>query len=285
MTANTKGTQTWREKYRSSSFQTFLKNAIVAPAVCQVDTSNDYLIKDPYGSTPTVTVQALTGTYSIDAWTTTNDYLTVTDEFIVAEHVFDFESLLGNFNMMANRIEQQTYALAVAVDNWVLNNLCEDGTGSYTTPTGGFTTAANILTILANLNSKWAGYANAFQGAFLVIENTDLVGFQIAQATNGFSTADAALKNGKITSMMGIDIYVVRTGTFADATTGTKTYTNSGHRVAGIKGIATYAQPRGVTFDEKGVSGKTGKEICGVTYAGFKLWTAMAAMIIDITIA
>jgi hypothetical protein len=58
---NTKGTQTWREKYRSSSFQTYLKNAIVAPAICQVDTSDNYLIKDPYSSTPTVTVQALPG--------------------------------------------------------------------------------------------------------------------------------------------------------------------------------------------------------------------------------
>ena len=282
---NTKGTQTWREKYRSSSFQTYLKNAIVAPAICQVDTSDNYLIKDPYSATPSVTVQALAGTYNVADWTTTNDYLTVTDEFIVGEHVFDFETLLGQFDMMADRIDRQTYALAAAVDNWVLNNLCEDAAGSYTTPTGGFTTAANVLTILANLNSKWAGYANAFQTPFLVIENTDLVGVQIAAMTNGFSTADAALKNGKITSLAGIDIYVVPSGTFADATTGTKTYTNAGHRVAGLKGLATYAQPRGVTFDEKGVSGKTGKEICGVTYAGFKVWHEIASMIIDITIA
>jgi hypothetical protein len=47
----------------------------------------------------------------------------------------------------------------------------------YTTPTGGFTTAANINEIMANLISKVAGFSEAYNGLFLVIENTDIVGF------------------------------------------------------------------------------------------------------------
>jgi len=104
------------------------------------------------------------------------------------------------------------YAVAFGIDKFVLNNLCEDATGSYSTPSGGFTTAANINTIMANLVSKVAGYQDAYKGLFLVIENTDIVGFAIAGATNGFSMADAVLRNGFMNEWMGVEIYVVRSG-------------------------------------------------------------------------
>lgn len=176
------------------------------------------------------------------------------------------------------------YAVAYGIDYFVLNNLCEDGTGTYTTPAGGFTTAANINTIMANLSSKVAGYDTQF-GTFLVIENTDLVGFMVAGATNGFSMADSVLKNGKVTSWMGTDVYVVRSGTFADATIGTTTVTNAGHRVFGVNKSSTYASPRGINYEEKSVSGKTGKEVVVFGLVGFKLWNQKKALTIDITLA
>jgi hypothetical protein len=128
-----------------------------------------------------------------------------------------------------------------------------------------------------------------YKGVFLVLENTDITGLIQSQMTSGYSFSDSALNNGLLTHQAGIDIYVVRTGTFVDETTstvsGTKTWTNSGHRVAGVKGISTYASPRGYVWDEKGVTGKTGKEICMNALIGFKLWTPKAALIIDITLA
>lgn len=163
--------------------------------------------------------------------------------------------------------------------------MCEDATGTYTTPAGGFTTAANINTIMGNLQSKVAGYQDAFKGTFLVIENTDLVGFAIAGATNGFSVADATLKNGFMNNWMGTDIYVVRTGTFVDATIGTTTVTNSGHRVFGVNKVATYASPRGMNFEEKPVTLKTGKEIVVYALVGFKLWAQKTGLVVDITLA
>jgi hypothetical protein len=137
---------------------------------------------------------------------------------------------------------------------------------------------------MSNLISKVAGYAEAYKGLFLVIENTDVVGFVQAQATNGFSYADAALRNGWMTSYMGVDVYVVRAATFSDETQGGQTWTNVGHRVFGVKGVSTYAQPRGIVFEEKGVTGKTGKEM--VTYAliGAKVWFQKLALIVDITL-
>lgn len=284
--ANTIASRVYRDKYRAATLERVLRGAMVAQAVTSVDRSNNYRIQNPYSSTPTVTVQALTGTYSVADFTTTDDTLTVTDEFIVAEHVMDFQESLTQFDLFADRTEQQGFAVAKKMDEFVLNNLLEDGTGTYTTPTGGFTTAANVNEIFANIVSKLSGYAEGYFGnMFVVLENTDLTGVIQAGAINGFNNADAVLNNGKVSQWMGVDIYVVRSGTFTDATVGTKTWTNAGHRVAGVKGVATMAMPGGVKFDEKSVSGKTGMEVVTYGYIGFKLWATKTDLIIDITLA
>ncbi len=89
--------------------------------------------------------------------------------------------------------------------------------------------------------------------------------------------------------MMGVDIYVVRSGTFVDETTstvsGSKTWTNLNHRVGGAKNVSTYAFPRGLQFEEKGVTGVTGMEVVCYGLVGFKQWTPFAALTIDITLA
>jgi len=286
---NTVGTGTygssWRQKYFSSNLQSVLRNALVAEKVCNVDRSNSFYIHNPYSNQPTAAVQAVAGTYSVSAWTITDDSLTVTDESIYGEHVFDFEKRMSNYDLMANRFDEMAYAVALGVDKFVVNALCEDGTGTYTTPAGGFTTAANVPVIISNLASKVMGYAEAYNGLFLIIENTDVPGFIQAQLTSGFSYSDAALNNGFMTSYAGVDIYVVRTGTFVSATIGSRSdFTNSGHRVFGVKNMATYAVGTPV-YEEKGVSGKTGKEIAYGTTFGFKLWAQKAPLIVDITLA
>mgnify|MGYP006314237185 FL=1 len=273
-----------RDKYFQPQYETVLRNALVCEKICMVDNSDAKRIQNPYGNQPTATVQAVAGTYTVTAWTVTDDALTVTDEVIFAEHVFAHEDFFAVFDIAASRLDNLMYSVAYGVDKFVLNNLCEDGTGTYTTPAGGFTTAANVNTIMANLNSKVAGYETTY-GTFLVIENTDLVGFLVAGATNGFSMADAVLKNGLVTNWFGTDIYVVRSGTFVDATIGTTTVTNAGHRVFGVNKVATYASPRGMQYEEKSVTLKTGKEIVVYCLVGFKLWAQKAGLVVDITIA
>jgi hypothetical protein len=282
--ANTIANRVFRDKYRKATLDTLLRRALIAEKICAVDSSDVKRIQSPYSSTPTAVVQAIAGTYTPAEYQTTDDTLTVTDEFIVAEHIFDFEEVLTQFDIFAARTEQQMFEVANKIDRFVLNNLCEDATGTYSTPAGGFS-AANINTIMANLVGQVAGYKEAYNGLFLVIENTEVPGFVQAMATNGFSFADMALNNGFMNSYMGVDIHVTRTGTFADETLGTTTYTNAGHRVFGVKNVATYASPRGVRFEEKAVSGKTGMEVVTWGYVGFKLWAPVTALIIDITIA
>lgn len=283
--ANTISSRSYRDKYRLAQFDTALRNNLVAEAICMVDRSDNKRIQSPYGSAPTATVQAIAGTYSTSEFTLTDDTLTVTDEVIVAEHIFDFEDILTNFDLFASRTDEMANEVATKIDRFVLNNLCEDATGSYTTPTGGFTTSSNINEIFANLRSKVDGYADAYNGLFVVLEHTDMVGLYQAGATNGFQTADSVIKNGKVGAWMGVEIYVVRSGTFASETLGTTTYTNSGHRVFGVKKVATYASPRGVRFQEKEVSGKTGMEVVYWGYIGFKLWAPKTALVVDITLA
>lgn len=282
---STQSTYGERDKYLQSQYDHVLRNALVAEKICSVDNSDLKRIQNPYGSAVTATIQAVAGTYSVSAWTITDDALTVTDEVIYSEHVFAHEEFFAVFDIAQSRLDEMMYAIAFGIDKFVLNNLCEDATGSYTTPVGGFTNSANVNEIMANLVSKVAGYKDTYNGLFLVIENTDLVGFAMAGATNGFSVADATIKNGFMNSWMGVDIYVVRSGTFVSASIGTTSVTNSGHRVFGVKGVSTYASPRGINYDEKGVTGKTGREIVVFGLVGFKLWAQKTGLIVDITIA
>jgi hypothetical protein len=271
-----------------STLDVALRTALVAEKVFQVDRSDSRFIEKPYLTAPTATVQALAGTYSVSTTTTNEDRLSITDEVVVSTHVFGFEDLLSRFDLFADFAEDMAFEVARKIDKYALNVVLEAGTGAYTTPAGGFTTVANINVIMANLIAKVAGYSESYKGLFLVIENTDVPGFIQAQATNGFSYADAALNNGWMTSYMGVDIYVVRTGCFEDdATTsdsGSQTWTNSGHRLFGVKGTATYASPRGVQYNEKDVTAKTGKEIVIWGLIGAKVWAPQADLIVDITL-
>lgn len=274
-----------RDKYFQSQYEIVLRNNLVAEKICDVDTSDLKRIQNPYGGQPTATIQAVAGTYSVSAWTVTDDALTVTDEVIYSEHVFAHEDFFAKFDIAQSRIDNMMYAVSFGIDKFVLNNLLEDGTGAYTTPAGGFTNAANINTIFGNLLGLVAGYQDSYKGCSLVIENTDLPGLAVAGATNGFSVADSVIRNGFMNNWMGVDIYVIRTGTFVDATIGTTTVTNSGHRLFTVNKVATYASPRGMQYDEKSVSGKTGREIVVFGLVGFKLWAQKAGLVVDITLA
>lgn len=286
---NTISTKTYRDKYRLSTLDQLLRKALVAEKVCMVDRTGLKTIQSPYGSQPATTVQAIAGTYSTAAFTTTDDTLTVSDEFIVAEHIYDFEETLTKFDVFASRVDEMSFSVAAAIDKYVLNAILEDGTGTYTTPVGGFTTAANIPVIMSNLISKVAGFSDMYKGLYLVIENTDVPGFIQSGAASGFNFADSVLNNGFMANYMGVEVYVVRTLTFEDdATTsdsGSRTWTNSGHRLFGVKNTCTYAAPQSIKIEEKGVAGKTGKEVVVFGYIGAKVWYPKADLTIDITLA
>jgi hypothetical protein len=282
---NTISNRTYRDKYRLSQLDVLLRQALISEKVMNVDKSNNRRIQSPFGSTPSGVVQALAGTYTPATFTTTDDTLSVDNEFVVAEHIADFQDVLTNFDMFASRTEQMSFEVARRIDGFALNTICQQATTTYTTPTGGFTNAANVITIFSNIVSRLAGYSELYNGQFIVLENTDLVGLYGMGATNGFNFSDAVLRNGNIGSLMGVDIYVTRTGTFINGTVGTKTFANLNHRVAGVKNMATLAMPGGIKIEEKQVSGKTGMEVAVYGYADAKVWETKRPLIIDITLA
>src|SRR3990167_11492822 len=116
-------TRAYRDKYRQAVLDGALRNAMVAEKVCAVDHSDVKTIQNPYQGQPTATVQALAGTYSVSAWTLTDESLSVDDEVIYAEHIFDFEETLTRFDLFASRLDEVTYAVAYAIDKWAVNNL------------------------------------------------------------------------------------------------------------------------------------------------------------------
>ena len=284
-TTNTNAATSWNAKWFQTNLQETLKAALVAEKICAVDNSDNFYIWNPYGSKPTTVVQAIIGTYAPAAYTSTADTLTVVDEFILSEQIKNFESVMQHGDILQSRTNEITASVKTAIDKYVLNALCDEGTGTLTTPTGGFTTAANVNTIFAQLWAKWAGYAETFNGVYIVLEAGDVSGLILAGAGSGYSYADTWLKNGLMTSHLGIDVHVVPDSTFVTNTQGTKTYTNAGHRVAGVKGITTYAAPRGVQYEEKKVTGMTGREIAIYGYIGFKAWYQKLELTVDITIA
>ncbi len=288
-TFNTQNTVTFtlRHKYFQNGLQQVLRNSLISEAIFRVDRSELKTIENPYISTSgSITQQAVAGTYSPSAMATTEDTLFVNDEIIVPTHIFDFEMRTANFDLMANFLDDMMYQVAFQVDKFVLNKQLSLATGTYTTPAGGFNQAANIPVICSTLLSRVAGYDGGLaSNPFLVIESTDLVGFAQAQVASGFNYADAALRNGFLTNYMGIDIYVIRTGTFVTATIGTLSATNSGRRLFGLKNLGLFATPRGIQYEEKAVSGKTGKEVVAYCYVGAKIWANHAPLFVNITLA
>jgi len=284
---NTISTKTYRDKYRRASLDALLRRALIAEKICEVDRTGSKTIQNPYGSQPTATVQALTGTYNISNWTTTDDTLTVDNEVIVSEHIFDFEETLTQFDLFANRTDEQNFAIAAAVDKYVLNTLVanagQTAVAASMGATNGFSTPANLPIIVSNLLSLVAGYADMYKGVYLVLEAGDLVGVLQQEVLSGFNFADSALNNGFVRNYMGVEIYVTRPSTFADYTAGSTVFTNQGKRLFGVKGTATYAQPQGIKFEEKGVSGKTGMEVVTYAYVGAKVWTTKAQLTIALT--
>src|SRR3990167_10084944 len=89
---NTISTHSYREKFLLSTFNKNLRKAMVAEKVCAVDRTANKVIKNPYGNQPTATVQSIVGTYSVTAYTLTDDDLTVGDEIRSEEHTSELQS-------------------------------------------------------------------------------------------------------------------------------------------------------------------------------------------------
>ena len=284
MTLNTNTATSWRKKWMPNLLQEVLHKALVADKICTMDYSDVFYIENPYGSAATITQQAPIGTYSVATFTSAADTLTTTEEFVWSEQIYGIEKIAQMADIKNSRMQEAMAQMATSIDKYILNYMCDVGTGTYDTPVGGFV-EANIKTIAGELHGKFAGYSTVFNRKYVVIEAGDVPGLFGAGAGTGFTVADSWLNNGLQTSWGGIDWFVVASGTFVSATLGTLTAINDGHRLAGIGGLATALMPGGrMQWMEKEVSGKTGVECAMAAYCGVDVWYQKRALTIDITI-
>lgn len=253
--------------------QEILHSATVTEAIADIDRSGRKVIQNPYPSTPSVTIQALAGTYTPATFTTTDDSLSVTQEIILSEHVYDFEESLADFDLFQNRTENMAWKAKDKLDTYVLSTVLATSSIATLAVTGGFA-SFGVTKALGQLQGLVAGYSTSQSDVFMVIESTDMSAFITAQVSTGFQMADMALKNGFMGNYLGVDIYVVRSG-----------QSPSNHRLAGIKRKFTVALPVEWKQEEKGVSGLTGKEIVMYGYTGVKVWNNNLPLIVDVQIA
>lgn len=289
--ANTINTSTLSEVYRINYAQEMLnlslKTMTVADAIFTVDRSGAKYIANPYLTAISATAATIAGTYTVSAATTTGDALEITDQATASVHLMEFEEKLSRADLFGSLVKELRDEVVLTVDKFALNYACNNAGSTYTTAVGGFTTYGNINKIIGDLCGKVAGYASGYSdGLFLVIENTDLTGFIQAGMSSGFSFADSVLNNGFAGRFGGVDVYVVRTGTFATATIGTLSATNSGKRLFGVKRVPmTLGMGDGAKYDEKKVTLKTGREIVLWCNYGAKVWTPKSTLLCAITLA
>lgn len=288
--ANTIGTstlsETWRIGYAQNMLDLSLKTALVTEKIAHVDRSGAKYIGNPYLTALTATAAAIDGTYTPATATTTDQTLTVSDQATSSVHLLEFEDRLNRVDLFASLVEEMRAQVAVKMDSYVINYFTNNAGSTYSTPTGGFTTASNIPTIIANCTGKVAGYAQDFvsQRMFIVIESTDLPGFIISGMQSGFNYSDSTLNNGFGGVYGAVRVYVVRPGTFATTTIGTLSATNSGKRLFGIEGVHWVSNPGGMQYDEKKITSKTGRElVCWANY-GAAVWTQKSTLLCAITI-
>ena len=288
--ANTIGTSTRSDVlgigYVKNTLDLGLRSMTASEKIFPADRSGIRYKANPYLTAATAAIAAQSGAYSVSTATTTDQACEVTDQVTYSVHDFEFEETQSRIDLGQSYYLDMAAAVAVKVDQFVLNKILDGAGSSFSAAAGGFTTSANINLIFSTINSKLDGYSDSWRGKFVVLENTDMVGLYVAGATNGFNFADSVLRNGEVGEWMGVKIFTVRTGMFVTASLGTLTATNANHRLAGVMKVTGYnLQPGGMQYDEKKVTAKTGMELATWCNVGAVVWTQKANLLIDIDVS
>lgn len=257
---------------KAAIMQKYLQSMVVAREISDFQDGVKFLT-NPYETLGTVQVNSpVAGTYTVGTMTTTDNTLEVNKEALYSKHVFDFESRFAQYNLAMEFLKGATSKIVEAIDRDLFTNLGTNA-GETVTVANGFT-SGNVIASVAEASGKLSGYSEAMNGLFIVIGNSSLPAFQVMGATNGFSFADSVLKNGLAGQLMGFDLYVVRDAQLPADTA-----------LAGIKRVFSTGTNGGIQIEEKGVSGKTGKEFVAYTYYNSILWNNNLDLVVKFDLA
>lgn len=280
----------------SIAYEAKLQERLNAPMVwkeiCNVKYTDTGILKNPYLTDATVSTGTRGTGYTSVASATTDDTVSITDYVYSAQHIddadlaqksfSDFMEIADNMGTMLNEKVETNMLLEHA--QWT--NLGDVGGGVLGAGTTAITVSlGNIKQIIANVKTqiRTAGGAEllARNGGFIQWREADYEKVEMLATSEGFDTADDALKNGIKQGFryLGMEHY----STSKNVT---------GHVFAGVKktfvvGIVKSTYGRMKTIVNPVVSGA---QISGVGLESrvdlkFKAWTKMVPVLFDINVA
>lgn len=280
----------------SIAYEAKLQERLNAPMVwkeiCNVKYTDIGILRNPYLTDATVSTGTRGTGYTSVASATTDDTVSITDYVYSAQHIddadlaqksfSDFMEIADNMGTMLNEKIETNMLLEHA--QWT--NLGDVGGGVLGSGTTAITISlGNIKQIIANVKTqiRTAGGAEllARNGGFIQWREADYEKVEMLATSEGFNTADDALKNGikQGFKYMGLEHYSTSKNV-------------AGHVFAGVKktfvvGIVKSTYGRMKTVVNPVVSGA---QISGVGLESrvdlkFKAWTKMVPVLFDINVA
>lgn len=280
----------------SIAYEAKLQERLNAPMVwkeiCNVKYTDIGILRNPYLTDATVSTGTRGAGYTSVASATTDDTVSITDYVYSAQHIddadlaqksfSDFMEIADNMGTMLNEKIETNMLLEHA--QWT--NLGDVGGGVLGSGTTAITISlGNIKQIIANVKTqiRTAGGAEllARNGGFIQWREADYEKVEMLATSEGFNTADDALKNGikQGFKYMGLEHYSTSKNV-------------AGHVFAGVKktfvvGIVKSTYGRMKTVVNPVVSGA---QISGVGLESrvdlkFKAWTKMVPVLFDINVA
>lgn len=240
-----------------------LNRRMVSLGIAEVYRGADRIIHNPYQSTPVGSDGAATVTYSVEDFAVTDDTLTVSRRADVSEHIDDIEKLQSRYDLAMKRAERQSYVIKNKIDQYVLGlpvglsgvSIIDEGTMAGTANTGAPINVSNTnVDDVANkiVASLSLNNAATDEGMFWVVSPHEVNAITSFMQNNGFSVADAAIKNGFAGEAFGgLKIYVsnnlthtavlslatnVTAGDTISITVGTRTITWTARAVPALAG-------------------------------------------------
>jgi hypothetical protein len=200
-----------------------LDKALVSKSIATVDTRATRIFHNPFNSTPVGSNGTVTGNYSVEVLTSTDDTLTVQQRATAAEQIDSYEQLMTSYDLMSQQARRQAYRISDYIDQYVLN-MPVSKSGVRDVDSGfissgandgvGYAISSSNANVIANKITEMLGLGNAAinKGMFWVVspyDRTKVVAF--AQA-NGFQLSDSAISQGINGSagkqFGGLDLYI-----------------------------------------------------------------------------
>ena len=274
-------------------YETKLQERLSAPMVwkevCLVKYTDSGIWRNPYITDATVGTGTRGTGYTSTAVATTDDTVSITDYIYSAEHIDEADLAQKTFSDWMEVADRMGIVLNEAMETEMLSEHAQwtnFDNASIGGAAGNITVATSnvkkiITSIKREIREAGGGELMARNGAFIIWREADFELVETLASSEGFNTADDALKNGikQGFKYMGVEHY-------------SSSKHASGHVFAGVKkafavGVCKSTYGKVKTIVNPVVSGA---QISGIGLESridskFKAWTKMVPVLFDVLVA